>query len=47
MGQAPAQAPQSRQESASITMCSAPMEIAPTGQALSQAPQETQESLMT
>ncbi len=44
MGQVPSQAPQSMQAPASISICSAPMEIAPTGQELSQAPQETQAS---
>ena len=44
MGQVPSQAPQSMQAPASMTMCSSPMEIAPTGQEDSQAPQETQAS---
>jgi len=46
MGQVPAQLPQSMQLPASISMCSEPMEIAPTGQTPSHAPQEIQVSLI-
>jgi hypothetical protein len=46
MGQVLAQEPQSMQVPASITMCSSPMEMAPTGQPPSQAPQLMQVSLI-
>jgi hypothetical protein len=47
VGQAPSQAPQSMQESASTTYLSSPALIAPTGQAASQLPQDTQSSEIT
>lgn len=47
VGQADSQAPQSTQESALISIWSAPIEIAPTGHSLSQAPQLTHSSVIT
>jgi hypothetical protein len=46
-GQTSEQFQQSMQALASITMCSSPMEMAPTGHSLSQMPQHMQESLIT
>lgn len=47
VGQAPAQVPQSTQESALISYFPSPAEIAPTGHSPSQVPQLTQESVIT